>query len=454
MKKIKNLAILLCALLAFSSCQEWLTIQPETQVTKDEMFKTQAGFYDALMGCYTVMRDNYSPDGGMVVGAVELMANLWNVTVDGGTSYELTTHNYREDLVDNMLGALFMQQYEVIANLNLLLEYMETQDGVLSSDEYTMYKGEALALRAFIHFDLIRLWGPMPAQINDAYEYLPYETTLQLENYPYSTYREYMDDLCADLDSAEVLLANFESVASYYKNRMNYYAVLGLQARVYLWLGENDEALRYARLVKDAVDEEGLSVFQLGTQADLNLYDRVFYNSEQLFGLELEEFNDNMLADGDLAQFNQRTTYLTELYPAGDIRLSLWFPDDGSGFRSTNKYDNWASFDTEVQSPNMYVPLIRLAEMYLIIAECAPLDEANAVYSEYLISRGVAAEELTAANREEVLTAEYLREFYAEGQMFFTYKRLGTVTMRWASTQCGADVYVLPLPTGELSSDN
>ena len=168
MKKIKNLAILLCALFAFSSCQEWLTIQPETQVTKDEMFKTQAGFYDALMGCYTVMRDNYSPDGGMVVGAVELMANLWNVTVDGGTSYELATHNYRESLVDGMLGTLFLQQYEVIANLNLMLEYMETQDGVLSNDEYTMYKGEALALRAFIHFDLIRLWGPMPSQVNDA----------------------------------------------------------------------------------------------------------------------------------------------------------------------------------------------------------------------------------------------------------------------------------------------
>lgn len=33
---------------------------------------------------------------------------------------------------------------------------------------------------------------------------------------------------------------------------MNYYAVLGLQARVHLWLGEHDEALRYARLVKEA----------------------------------------------------------------------------------------------------------------------------------------------------------------------------------------------------------
>lgn len=162
MKKLKHLLIVFCALLVFSSCQEWLTIQPETQVTKDDMFKTQAGFYDALIGCYTLMRNNYAPDGPMVVGTVELMANLWSVTVDGGTSYELSVHDYRDDFVDDNLGTLFLQQYEMIANLNLLLEYIETQDRVLTDDEYGQYKGEALALRAFTHFDLIRLWGPMP----------------------------------------------------------------------------------------------------------------------------------------------------------------------------------------------------------------------------------------------------------------------------------------------------
>ena len=452
MKKLKHLLIVFCALLVFSSCQEWLTIQPETQVTKDDMFKTQAGFYDALIGCYTLMRNNYAPDGPMVVGTVELMANLWSVTVDGGTSYELSVHDYRDDFVDDNLGTLFLQQYEVIANLNLLLEYIETQDRVLTDDEYGQYKGEALALRAFTHFDLIRLWGPMPGQVDDAYEYLPYEKTLQLENYPYSTYREYMNDLCADLDSAEVLLEATKSAAFNNRNQMNYYAVLGLQARVHLWLGENDEALRYARLVKDAAGEEGQALFALGTQEDLNMYDRVWYNHEQLFGLVMEEFNDNMLGDGDLAQYSQRTANLNALYSVNDIRLQLWFADDGTGYRSPNKYDNWASFDTEAPNVTRSVPLIRLSEMYLIIAECAPLDEANAAYEEFMLSRGVEAEELTDDNREEILTEEYMREFYAEGQMFYVYKRFGTLTMRWATKECGEDVYVLPLPLRELST--
>ena len=63
MKKIRNLLVLSCVLLGLSGCSDWLTIQPETQITEEDMFKTQGGFYDALTGYYVLMRNNYSPDG-------------------------------------------------------------------------------------------------------------------------------------------------------------------------------------------------------------------------------------------------------------------------------------------------------------------------------------------------------------------------------------------------------
>ena len=343
--------------------------------------------------------------------------------------------------------------------MNTLLEYIDIQNNVLTEDEEDLYKGEALGLRAFIHFDLIRLWGPMPTGIDGNRDYLPYVTTVQLENYPYSNYQEYMAKLCADLDSAELLLqrvdlivANDKSV-SYRQNRMNYYAVLGLQARVHLWLGEHDEALRYARLVKEATVAGEKKQFALGVENDFLRYDRVLYSSEQLFGISLEEFNDNMIADGSYAAFEQKSTNLRELYAAEDIRFRyLWYTDDGGGLRSSNKYGNMASFDTENPAPTKSVPLIRLSEMYLIIAECAGLAEANTVYTEFLASRGLTTTELTESNRQEIILQEYLKEFYAEGQMFFVYKRLGTVNMRWSSRMCGEDVYVLPLPLRELST--
>ena len=76
-----------------------------------------------------------------------------------GTAYDFASHDYRADLVEMNLSQLFLKQYEIIANVNTLLEYIDIQNNVLTEDEEDLYKGEALGLRAFIHFDLIRLWG-------------------------------------------------------------------------------------------------------------------------------------------------------------------------------------------------------------------------------------------------------------------------------------------------------
>ena len=201
-------------------------------------------------------------------------------------------------------------------------------------------------------------------------------------------------------------------------------------------------------MVKDATSVDGKKLFSLGSQADLNRNDRVFYASEQLFGVAIEEFDDSRIPDG----FKQLTTEVDALYTIKDIRLSLWFANNG-GYRSPNKYDNMASSDSQqTKAPSLSVPMIRLAEMYLIIAECADLSEANGMYKEFLASRGLVTTELTESNRKEVIQLEYLKEFYAEGQMFYVYKRLGTVTMHWGTKECGEDVYVLPLPLRELNT--
>ena len=180
MKKIKSLLFMSCVIFSLFGCTDWLTIQPETQVTKEDMFKTQAGFYDALTGSYILMRDNYSPSGQMVLGGVEYMANLWETTEGLGVAYYYASHDYRVERVERELGNMFLKQYEIIANLNILIKYIDNQQRVLTDKEEKLYKGEALELRAFIHFDLIRLWGPMPTQVDESYKYLCYETTVQL----------------------------------------------------------------------------------------------------------------------------------------------------------------------------------------------------------------------------------------------------------------------------------
>ena len=74
------------------------------------------------------------------------------------------------------------------------------------------------------------------------------------------------------------------------------------------------------------------------------------------------------------------------------------------------------------------------------------------VCTDFLASRGLATTELTESNREEIIQLEYLKEFLAEGQMFYVYKRMGAVTMYWSDRQNGVDDYVLPLPLRETST--
>ena len=44
---------------------------------------------------------------------------------------------------------------------------------------------------------------------------------------------------------------------------------------------------------------------------------------------------------------------------------------------------------------------------------------------------------------------EYRREFFAEGQMFYTYKRLAATQMQWNSKTMTEDDYIVPLPSTE-----
>ena len=69
--------------------------------------------------------------------------------------------------------------------------------------------------------------------------------------------------------------------------------------------------------------------------------------------------------------------------------------------------------------------LIRLAEMYYVLAECAADAQTAAGYLNAVReARGVDPTGLTEATRLNEIEKEYRKEFYGEGQLFFLYKRL------------------------------
>lgn len=439
------------------SCNEWLTIQPKTELTAEDMFKTKGGFRDALIGSYIEMGKCYKIEAGITSGFIEHIACQWQGVVKDSKEDLMNMHEY--EYLDKDITDVFKTLYASITGFNLLLEYIE--NGVLDEFLYKETKAQALAARAYLHFDLIRLWGPMPQARDNTKRYLPYVTKLQITPYNYETYDDYMAKLLADLDMAEQLLAYKKGDVNGEMSAANvpyikYNGILALQARVALWMGLKEKARNYAMKIYAPQDLVTTNPYRLATIVDVNNGDYNF-STEHIFHHKINSRTTNNLEN--LITYPE---YLRdELFANSptDIRYLLWkekaYVEGQLPSMKIKKYDAPAKDLGDKTEAVISVPYIRLAEIYLILIETLETDEANEVYKKLCEARNCTYVPFLGTQREDLLIREYRREFVAEGQLFFAYKRLGVKYMPGcANIVSGVPAYVLPLPKRETDVNN
>ncbi len=284
--KIYNWIITVVLLLSVCGCNDWLDVSPEDTVDEKELFATGEGYRNALNGVYRQMSLPSLYGQEMSWGLVDVMGQVYSAT--GLTVYNpygivVREYDYDNSVVEPLIQAIWSDSYNAIANCNNIVGRIT---GEVPSkfrggeEEQNMIHGEALALRALLHFDLLRLFAPAPVT-NPAGNYIPY-----FENYP-SIYEpdksvtEILSLVERDLLRAKELIAPFDTLSGksmlhpekrikneYISNsvtdlfflyrgfRMNYYAVTALLARVYNYAGEHEKAACCAREVIDARIEE------------------------------------------------------------------------------------------------------------------------------------------------------------------------------------------------------
>ncbi|MCL2561244.1 MAG: hypothetical protein FWE10_02835 [Rikenellaceae bacterium] len=286
------------ALLAasLSSCRDFLDVRPKSSYPDYLMFTSAGGYQDAVIGLYLLARGGlpnvggaYNVDGpvfGHVNGAaptnlLETMTGIQRISASSvGVAYALYSHNYDDPQVRQRLTHYYRELYRVVTNTNLILKWIddESQD-FLDERTYNIAKGETLGMKAFVLFDAIRAFGPPPTSTAlHGNRFIPYPMELNVAPYENETYTRYMELLRRDVDEAERLLALSDPIVTqtnqslnagngwlnWRQNRMNYYAVCALQARIHLWEGNKTEALRYARIVIEA-NVDGAPQFRLAT---------------------------------------------------------------------------------------------------------------------------------------------------------------------------------------------
>ena len=474
--KMKKGIYILCIALGLISgaCTDWLTVQPKTTIVAENLYTTDAGVEQALNGMYILLKTSvYNPSGIMGgAGFAETLAATWT---NVGNDLNKHVYNMNNEKMGDLFDGAFMGLYSIISNATPLIDGVEKNKELLSEEVYNIVKGEALAIRACIHLDLIRLWGPMPTKVDGTKAYLPYVTEYSTAKYNYHTYEEYMEKLFADLDEAEALLKKSDPILNLPANNIasgstkwlkrqchfNYYGVLGLQSRAYLWYGDKEEALRYAKMVKEAENTDGTPKFTLGDQELFNSFgdgawDGTMY-PEHLCGVDVAEvFDYNKSAFGGtnvkVEMTNMAFPFL-ELYDnnTNDLRFQVWIYTFRYPFSVTcRKYE---SMRPDTRSASTSMPIVRLSEMYLTIMECGTLTEANAAYEEFCTARKITYVPLSEGDRKERVTREFIKELMAEGQNFFTYKRNEVKRMfnqPEDSKDCDVEQYVLPLPPKEF----
>ncbi len=461
----------------FTSCDDWLDVKPKTQIESDDMFSNETGFKDVLNGVYVNISSASMYGREMTYGLVDVIGDMYYGVYSNSTYSQAKNHNYTYSGVETMINNIWQNTYSSIAMINELLNQLESADKALfARDNYNVIKGEAIGLRAFLHFDLLRLFAKAPVVDANA-PAIPYVTAYSFKITPQSTVTETLDKIIADLQVAADLLKQSDPIYTgreitttddngYLLSRqfhMNYYAVKAMMARAYLYKGDKSNARQCAQEVINSGKFTWTKVDNIATANDSER-DRTF-TKEQVFALQI----DNLHSYVDPTIYGASLAYAVRLY-IGKYQLSNIWPTathatdwryvyfiTNQGASSTSNYTSsklWQEGMSESYTKRM--PIIRLPEMYLILAEC---DVANAATQLNIIreNRGVTAPVniSTEAAMEDEITLEYFREFYNEGQLFYRYKRINDAIHYGGyyfrkNVQYNTDLYVLPMPAEEI----
>jgi hypothetical protein len=477
---MKKPVLLLLVVATLSGCNDWLDVRPKTEIRGKDLFKSEQGFWDALTGIYIGMTDQSIYGANLSWGAIEFMAWQHASYNENATWYNLQRFDYESQTTLSFVNNAWGKMYNVISEINELLHMLDEMGHVLSEVAYNTIKGEALALRAYCHFDLMRLFAEgnlanNPAALNKLC--IPYVTIHSKNITPQKSYRETLVMLMNDANEAITFLEKVPLPNGTYFT-MNHLAARALRMRIAQW-AYDPYTVSYAIDVIERITEENQQIQWVSTFTTAR--ENRTFPSELLFCLDVFGLrrltensytshvhgypNLNMLINTD--DFITNDLFELGQHPFGvstaDYRYLHWFESNRSDMPSLS-----GRLSVKVQQPPIpnlphnIVPLMRISEPYLVIAESL-IGFDNTTVTELInylrMVRGNPSgveDDVPLGLSDDMLRyivqQEYRREFTQEGQLFFYYKRKGVERMPGSPVALGEmtnERYRLPYPIAE-----
>ena len=363
MKNIKYIIFLV--LLGTVSCKKSnLDLFPYNQIETSQAFNTEADVTLAINGMYAGLRtsDDYFVNGTWNIIADVLADNLIpNKTGPGrGTLLNYSEWRYTGQ---NTYG-LFSDGYSIIRRANAILENIDKfEEGAFKDNA----KGEALALRAMVYFDMSRVYGKTYENAAASDLVLPYITSTDPTILPSKIpVKDFYDLVIADLEAAKVIIGSSNGIY-----RLNKAAVSALLSRVYLYKGDmaaciaaSNDALGATPSIPD------ISTFPKIWIDDAAANASIFFKvrNTKLDNINSQGVNYYQTVSGQRKSEYVATYDFAQLYTTDDIRTSTYIQ---KGNFNGQPYNNIIKYDGRPGDPAGVVDgkVIRTAEVLLNRAE-------------------------------------------------------------------------------------
>lgn len=411
--------------MALSSCEDWLSTNPSSSVSDQDVFTTVNGAQAALNGAYYQLfygsgGSGRQDDWGYATHLMTFTTTGDDIIVWGGWytfDYDFWGHT-RGDIFK--ASCLWVYYYRLINNVNSIIAYVDDAEG--DADQKKYVKGQALALRGWAYFHLVRLFQHTYSVAKDMPGVPIYTepTTDKTEGKPRGTVKDVYKQVIDDLTAAEGLLAGFQRST---KNYINQDVVRSFLAQAYLTMEDWENAEKYAGLVVDKYPLTTNDEYYAGFHDDTtpswiwcqyqdeedNIYD---YSPFAMWANWIPPRDGN---PGWTFQCFFLATTFVELFDEGDIRAGQfgWVFDQ---IHTSSKF-----YDAEDMRGE--IVYLRTEEMLLTQAEALARqgeeDKAKILLNRLQSLRGA---QLTDGTVENILI-ERRKELYGEGLDWFDLKR-------------------------------
>jgi len=428
-----SMAMLLIAL--GTSCKKQLEQAPTNAIPVENAFKTVSDFEAAAKGMYYQMvhTENYLAGEDAPIAwasTLDVLAdNVISQQTGRGSQRTFGNWQYNRSNTTNM----FAQGYTIVRSANAILENLDNISGTPASNNF---EGEALTVRAMVHFDLLRVFSkPVSGPQADLNSFgVPYVTTTDLSDRPSrGTVKETYTQIIADLTKAVDLINDDNGVG-----RLNKASVYALLSRVYLYGGEWSKCIEASTACLGISDDPGsITAFpDIWTDAT---EDGVIFKiriTEQDKNVERQPVKigvgySQQQANGDIKSEWVCAYSLFKMYGENDVRTAAYIITASSSGSEYNAIAKYLGRNDGTPPGILDLKYLRVAEVLLNRAEAydragdGPSALADLDHLRENRYTDFAPGSETGAALTEAIAKERRLEMAFEGDRWFELKRKG-----------------------------